>query len=180
MDKMCVTFSACIPSVADLGLPELCLNKKTDLPDLNYCTHLQTVLNPKKQWNSILQAVKINDTLFPRNFNLSNISSRFELMSQHMTSQHDIIFYLHGRRKVYNKHMQSFTHVGSLNPFPNKPWFLLVCVKILLKTLWEKEKLLVMTNFSFSHSVFYPFEELSAIVFKFKIVVCILFQLGRV
>ena len=27
----------------------------------------------------------------------------------------------------------------------------------LLKTLWEKEKLLVMSNFSFSHSVFYLF-----------------------
>ena len=26
-----------------------------------------------------------------------------------------------------------------------------------LKTLWVKEKLLVMSNFSFSHSVFYPF-----------------------
>ena len=35
-----------------------------------------------------------------------------------------------------------------------KPWFLHV---YLLKTLWEKEKLLVMSNFSFSHSVFYPF-----------------------
>ena len=27
----------------------------------------------------------------------------------------------------------------------------------LLKTLWEKEKLLIMSNFSFSHSVFSPF-----------------------
>ena len=27
----------------------------------------------------------------------------------------------------------------------------------LLKTLWEKEKLLVTSNFSFSHSIFYPF-----------------------
>ena len=46
------------------------------------------------------------------------------------------------------------------NPFPNKPWFLRVCSTSHLKTLWEKEKLLVMTNFSFSHSVFYPFGEL--------------------
>ena len=30
----------------------------------------------------------------------------------------------------------------ALNPFPNKPWFLRVCSKSLLKTLWEKEKLL--------------------------------------
>ena len=49
-----------------------------------------------------------------------------------------------------------------------------------LKTLWEKEKLLVTSNFSFTHSVFYSFKELSAIYIKFKIVVCKLFQFGRV
>ena len=59
-----------------------------------------------------------------------------------------------------------------INPFPNKPWFLRVCSRSLLKTLWEKEKLLVTSNFSFSHCVFYPFGELSAILNKFEIVVC--------
>ena len=68
----------------------------------------------------------------------------------------------------------------SLNLFPNKPWFLPVCSTILLKTMWEKEKLLIMSNFSFSHIVFYPFEELSAIFIKLRIVVCKLFQFGRV
>ena len=29
-----------------------------------------------------------------------------------------------------------------INPFPNKPWFLRICCMSLLKTLWEKEKLL--------------------------------------
>ena len=52
------------------------------------------------------------------------------------------------------------------NSFPNKPWFLRVCNKSLLRTLWEKEKLLVTSNFSFSHSVFYPFGELSAIFYQ--------------
>ena len=66
------------------------------------------------------------------------------------------------------------------NPFPNKPWIFSVCSTSLLKTLWEKEKLLVTSNFSFSHSVFYSFRELSAIVIKFKIIVCKLFQFGRV
>ena len=66
------------------------------------------------------------------------------------------------------------------NPFPNKPWFLRVCCTSHLKTLWEKEKLLVTSNFSISHSVFYPFGELATIFVKFKIVVCKLFQLGRV
>ena len=66
------------------------------------------------------------------------------------------------------------------NPFPNKPRFLRVCSASLLKTLWEKDKLLIMSNFSFSYSVFYPFEELSAIFIKFKIVICKLFQFGKV
>ena len=49
------------------------------------------------------------------------------------------------------------------NPFLNNPWFLRVCSESLLKTLREKDKLLVKSNFSLSHSVFYPFGELSAI-----------------
>ena len=50
----------------------------------------------------------------------------------------------------------------------------------LLKTLCENKKILVKTNFSFSHSAFYPLEELSIISIKFKTVVCKLFQFGRV
>ena len=45
------------------------------------------------------------------------------------------------------------------NPFPNNPWFLHVCSTYLLKTLREKEKLLVTSNFSFSQGVFYTFGE---------------------
>ena len=67
-----------------------------------------------------------------------------------------------------------------LKLFPNKPWFLCVCSTSLLKILWEKEKLLITSNFSFSHRVFYPFGELPFIFIKFKIVVCKLFQCGRV
>ena len=66
-----------------------------------------------------------------------------------------------------------------INPFPNKPWFLCVCSQSLLKRLWEKEKLLVTSNFSFSHSVSYLFEELSAIFINFEIVVCKLYQFGK-
>ena len=65
------------------------------------------------------------------------------------------------------------------NPFPNKPWLLCVCRTSLSKTLWEKEKLLITSNFSFSHSVFYPIEELFTIFIEFKIVVCKLFQFGE-
>ena len=59
-----------------------------------------------------------------------------------------------------------------VNPFPNNPLFLPVCGTNLLKTLWEKEKLLVTSNFPFSHCVFYPFGEPSVIYIKFEIVVC--------
>ena len=57
-------------------------------------------------------------------------------------------------------------------PIPNKPLVLHVCRKNLLKTLWEKEKLLIKSNFFFSNSVFYPFGELTTIFIKLKIVVC--------
>ena len=73
-----------------------------------------------------------------------------------------------------------FNVTHSNNLFPNKPWFLRVCRTSLLKTLREKEKLLITSNFSFSHSVFYPFGEHSAIFFQFQIVVCKLFQFGKV
>ena len=73
------------------------------------------------------------------------------------------------------------SYQSSFNPFSNKPWFLRVCSTSLLKTLWEKEKLLVTSNFFlFYHCVFYPFGELSTIFIKFEIVVCKLFQFGRV
>ena len=58
--------------------------------------------------------------------------------------------------------------------------FLRVCRKLLSKTLWEKEKLLVTSNFSFSHSVFYSSGKLSAIFIKLKIVVCKPFEFRRV
>ena len=68
-----------------------------------------------------------------------------------------------------------------VNPFPNKPWFLCVCNKYsrLLKTLWEKEKLLVTSNFSYSHSVFYLSGPHSAFFIKSEIVVCKHTEFGK-
>ena len=63
-----------------------------------------------------------------------------------------------------------------VNFFLNNPLCFGVCSKSLLKTQWEKEKLLLTSNSSFSHSVFYLFGELSSIFIKFRIVVCRLFQ----
>ena len=68
------------------------------------------------------------------------------------------------------------SNIPLFNPFPNKLWVLRVCSTSLLETLWKKEKLLVTSNFSFSHNIFYPFGELSAIFISLRIVVCKLFQ----
>ena len=84
---------------------------------------------------------------------------------------------------VLSKHRftQGFLYFKwQFNLFPNKPWFLRVGSTSLLKTMWEKEKLLETSNFSFSHSVFYLLGELSAIFNKFEIVICKLFQFWRV
>ena len=62
--------------------------------------------------------------------------------------------------------------------FPNKPCFYVSTVQVFRKH-WGKEKLLIMSNFSFSNNVFYPLGELSAIFIKFEIVVCKLLQFGR-
>ena len=43
--------------------------------------------------------------------------------------------------------LSALMRYSSFNLFPNKPLFPHVCSKRLLKTLWEKEKLLVMRNF---------------------------------
>ena len=63
----------------------------------------------------------------------------------------------------------------------NKTIIFCVCNTKLLKTLREKEKLLVASNFSFSHSVFFfTLFENFVIFVNFEIVVCELYQVGRV
>ena len=47
------------------------------------------------------------------------------------------------------------TEQAYFNPFPHNDTFWRPWETNLLKTLWEKEKLLITSNFSFSHSVFY-------------------------
>ena len=70
----------------------------------------------------------------------------------------------------FSKNISNAFFFYSHKSFP-KPLFICVCSKSLLKTLWEKEKFLVTSNFSFFHSVFYPFGELFAIFIKRKILV---------
>ena len=61
-----------------------------------------------------------------------------------------------------------------------KTWFLCVCSTCLLKTLWEKEKMLVTSIFSFSHSVFYPIKNRNHYFTNILlIVVCKCFEFGQ-
>ena len=90
-----------------------------------------------------------------------------------------VIFILPSGNAVILDQSKNLSFGKRLNPFPNKPWFLRVCSTSILKTLWGKDELLFTSNFSFSHSVFYPFGELSFIFIKFIIFVCKLFQFGR-
>ena len=76
-------------------------------------------------------------------------------------------------------HVFIYSVVKELTLSQTSPGFYVSAVQAFWKH-WEKEKLLVTSNFSFSHSVFYPFGELSAIFINFEIVVCKLFQFGRV
>ena len=66
----------------------------------------------------------------------------------------------------------------TLNPFPKKLWILRVFSTSLLKTMWEKKKSLVKSNFCFSHIVFSPIGELSAIFNKFEICHLQLWEFG--
>ena len=70
--------------------------------------------------------------------------------------------------KVYLTASFHLTHSHTMTPFDanGKPAFW---------KYWEK-----VSNFSFSYSVFYSFGKLFAIFVKFEIVVCKLFQFGRV
>ena len=60
------------------------------------------------------------------------------------------------------------------------PGFYVSTVQVFWKHSGKMRKLLVTSNFSFSHSVFYSYGEICAIFIKFKIVVCKLFLFGRV
>ena len=91
---------------------------------------------------------------------------------------HSLYFIL--RPSPNSKKPQTTTEMRPINPFAYNDTFWRPWETSLLKTLWVKEKLLVMSNFSFTHSVFYPFRELLATFMKFTIVVCRLFQFGPV
>ena len=83
-----------------------------------------------------------------------------EFWVSHIFPESSYTWYMkHVKRSLkLSKYIYPILYNVEFNPFPNKPLFLGVCSTSLLKTLWEKEKLLLKSNFSFSRSVFYCFE----------------------
>ena len=71
-------------------------------------------------------------------------------------------------------------YINSLTLSQTNPGFYMPAVEVFRKHCGKKEKLLVTSNFSFSHSVFYQSGIYSANLIKFEIVVGQLFQFGRV
>ena len=113
-------------------------------------------------------------SLFPTLFFLDK-SEIFSFRNEfNSTTLYDQPLYLnHHITLSYNKEL-----ISQLSLSQTSPGFYVSGVQV-LKTLWEKEKLLITSNFSFSNSVFYQFGELFIFI-KIKIVVCKVFQFGRV
>ena len=68
------------------------------------------------------------------------------------------------KRLVQQTHKNQGLCGKGLIPFPNKPLFFHVCSTRLLKTMWEKEKLLI----TFPHNVFDSYRKFSANFIKLK------------
>ena len=67
------------------------------------------------------------------------------------------LYFTSKSQKNRKGHLENFCLNREFKPFPSKSWFLCVCSTSLLKTRLEKEKLLVISIFSFSHSVWRTF-----------------------
>ena len=90
------------------------------------------------------------ESVFVRCSNKGDVKVKFLLTgTPKSTTSHDLFEFITQNLEEQN--------IDAVNPFPNKPWFLRICSTSVLKTLWEKEKLLVTSNFSLSRSIFYPF-----------------------
>ena len=69
---------------------------------------------------------------------------------------------------------------GGINPFPNNPRLKRLWDRRLLKTLWEKEKMLLTSIFSFYHNVFYPVKDKFYFLSYIYFVDCTCIQIGEV
>ena len=106
---------------------------------------VETIVDPadvdifKSFFSFLVQKNKCKGSFCPRNTFYQN-------------AFHHIFIYYSRFTRIYKTDVCAL--VCEFNPFSNKSWFLRVCSTSLLKTMWEKEKLLVTNNFFFSHGVF--------------------------
>ena len=149
---------------------------------------------PSKKVITILAAFNLSSA---NAFNL--VSSKILSFGKELKTQsYSKIFFMKSRKQLYrqfkdNKFCNSIapylftTRVvktlkvafnSSFDPFPIKSWSLHGYSRSLLKTLWEKEKLLITSNFSFSQC-FSQFGEFFAILIKFEVVLFKVFQFGK-
>ena len=97
------------------------------------------------------------------------------IMNQHCripdsSRQNDFFSSIHG---------SLFSNNGN-SSLPHNPDFKRPRKRRLLKTLWEKEKMLVPSIFSLSHNVFYPFRNKFQFLSPIHFVVCKCFQFAPV
>ena len=124
-----------------------------------------------KRRNCSLRAIYPFPSVFPKDLCCRHVKTR--TCSERVKLFWFVTYYL--QQAIFVIEQQT-----TFKPFQNKPWFLPFCSASFFKTLWEKEKLLITSNFSFSHSVFYPFGEFPAIFIELETVTCKFYQLGKV
>ena len=73
----------------------------------------------------------------------------------------------------------NFYYIHGLNSFPHNADFEDLWKRNHLKTVWEKEKMLVTSIFSFSQNVFYPFKLKFQFLSHIYCVICNCFQFGQ-
>ena len=91
-------------------------------------------------------------------------------------------FFILQWKSIFNQWKTTIYLFGgkSVNPLLHKYLFWRINNRQLLKTLWEKKKLLVTSNFSFSHNVFYSIRQLYPICPYFWHNIFICCWIGRV
>jgi hypothetical protein len=86
------------------------------------------------------------------NYTVTQIYSKQSFRRMQRKFSHIFLTLYHTIQNFNNPNKKDF------NPFPHNDTILRPWETSLLKTPWEKEKLLVTSNFSFTHRVFYLFK----------------------
>ena len=120
--------------------------------------------------------------LFSRQENLFELDTQLSFLYDINDLDYDRMFTLTSELialEVINRTCITIVEVQNMvNFYQTSAGFYMSTVQVFRKHCGKKEKLLTKSNFFFTHSVFYPLGELSAIFIRFKIVVCKVFEFG--